>query len=304
MANIKLTTADTAGFIPQAWAQRALDILRSAMCLARIVAKDNECEPGWQGKTLNIPYPGTFTAQSKSADTPATVQVPSGGATVQVTLNSHQYVDFIVEDFAAAQANTNLMDRYVRGAAIALGNKVEDDLFALYSSLSTSVGTSGTDISASTIRSARKKLNDNLAPTDGRALIVSSKDEIALLGDTSLQTYFAFADPQKVAEGSMGRPLYGFDVYMSQRVPIVAGSPNSTKCLALCRDAFILATRPFRDLPPGSGVQATTISDPETGLIIRVVYQYDIANRGMRVGFDILYGVALLRDPLATVVLT
>ena len=27
-------------------------------------------EPGWVGKTLNIPYPGTFTAQDKAADTP------------------------------------------------------------------------------------------------------------------------------------------------------------------------------------------------------------------------------------------
>lgn len=303
MANIKLTTADTAGFIPQAWAQRALDILRTNMILARLVAKDQSFEPGWQGKTLNIPYPGTFTAQSKAADTPATVQVPSGGASVAVTLNSHQYVDFIVEDFAAAQANTNLMDRYVRGAAIALGNKVEDDLFALYSSITASVGTTGTDLAASTIRSARKKLNDNNAPMDGRALIISPKDEIAILGDSTLQNYFAFAKAGAVAEGSMGS-LYGFDLYMSQRVPVVAGTPNSTKNLALCPEAMILATRPFRDVPAGSGVEATTIDDPETGLTIRVVYQYDIANRGMRVGFDILYGVAQLRDPLSAVVLS
>jgi hypothetical protein len=303
MANITRTIADTAGFIPQAWAQRALDILRSNLVLTRLVAKDTDFQPGWQGKTLNIPYPGTFTAQDKAADTAATVQTPSGGATVSVTLSKHKYVDFIVEDFGAAQANSDLMDRYVRGAAIAIGNAVEDDLFALYSGLSGSIGTSGTDISAATIRTARKTLNDNKVPLKPRALIISPKDEIAILGDSALQNYFAFSRGQAVAEGSMGN-LYGFDVYMSQQVPVVAGSPNSTKNLALHPEAFILATRPFRDIPAGAGVKATTVNDPDTGVTIRVLNQYDVAQRGMRVGFDILYGVAELRDPFGIVVLS
>ena len=91
MANITRTMADTAGFIPQAWAQRALDILRTNIVLARLVTKDQSFEPGWRGKTLNIPYPGTFTAQDKAADAQATVQTPTGGATVSVTLNKHKY---------------------------------------------------------------------------------------------------------------------------------------------------------------------------------------------------------------------
>jgi hypothetical protein len=304
MPDITRTIADTAGFIPVIWAQRALDVLRENIVLTRLVTRDSAYEPGWMGKTLNIPYPGTFAAQNKAADTPATVQTPTGGATVQVTLSQHKYVDFLVEDYAAAQANSNLLDRYVRPAAIAIGNAVENDLFALYSSLTGgSVGTSGTDLTAATVRQARKLLNDNKAPLQNRALVISDKDEIALLGDSALQTYFAFARAQGVSEGSIGR-LYGFDVYMSQLVPVVAGTPNSTKNLAIHQDAMILAVRPFRDLPAGSGVQASTVMDPETGLAIRVLYQYDIANRGVRVGFDILYGVAVLRPTLGVVVLS
>ena len=40
MANITRTMADTAGFIPQAWARRALTILRSNMVLAQFVRRD------------------------------------------------------------------------------------------------------------------------------------------------------------------------------------------------------------------------------------------------------------------------
>src|SRR5579884_445843 len=293
MANIIRSTADTAGFIPQVWAQRALDILRENIVLVRRVARDSDYEPGWQGKQLNIPYPGTFTAQSKTEGTAATVQTPTGGATVSVTLSNHKYVDFIVEDYANAQANSQLLDRYVRPSAIALGSSLTG----------TSVGTSGTDITAATVRSARKVLNDAKVPLQDRTLIVSDKDEIALLGDASLQNYWAMARPEGVAEGSLGR-LYGFDVFVSQLVPVVNGTPNSTKNLAFHRDAMLLATRPFRDLPAGSGVQAASIVDPETGLALRVLYQYDMANRGVHVGYDILYGVVALRPGSGSVVLS
>jgi hypothetical protein len=304
MPNITRTLADTAGFVPQVWAARALDVLRENIVLTRRVARDSDFEPGWVGKTLNIPYPGTFTAQDKAADTPVNPQTPAGGNTVQVTLSKHKVVDFLVEDFAAAQTNTALLDRYVRPAAIALGNAMENDLFALYTSLTGgSVGTSGTDITAATVRSARKLLNDNKAPLVDRTLVVSDKDEIALLGDSSLQNYFAFSRQQGIAEGSIGR-LYGFDVFVSQLVPVVTGTPNSTKNLAFHRDAMILAVRPFREPPAGSGVQAAVMPDPETGLVLRVLYQYDMSNRGVRVGLDILYGVAVLRPTLGVVVLS
>lgn len=303
MANITKTLADTSGFIPQVWAQRALDVLRANIVLAKLVTKDTDFEPGWVGKTLNIGYPGTFTAGDKAADTSATVQTPTGGATVAVTLNKHKYVDFIVEDVARAQASGELLDRYINPAIIAIAEVLESDLFALYAGLATSIGTSGTDITAALVRTARKTLNDAKVPKAGRFMVVSDKDEIALLGDTNLSAYFANSKPDAIAEGSIGR-LSGFDIYSSQLVPVVTGTPNSTKNLAGTKDMFILASRPFRDPPGQSGVQATTVVDPASGLAIRVLSQYSMGDRGQRIGFDILYGVSELRDPCGLVVLS
>jgi len=302
MPNITTSIAETGGFIPQVWAQRALDVLKANLVMARLVTKDSDLEPAFVGKTLNIPYPGTFTAQDKAPDAAINPQVPAGGATISVTLNRHKAVDFLVEDVPRAQARTELLDRYIRPAAIAIAEAVERDLFALYASLTASVGTTGTDISAATVRQARKALNDALVPADTRYLVISPKDEIALLADASLASYFAFSRQQGIAEGSLGR-LYGFDVYMSQLVPAV-GTPVSTKNLAFHREAFILATRPFVDPPPSTGVQAATVQDPDNGIVIRVVYTYDIAFRGVRVGLDILYGVAVLRNAAGVVVLS
>lgn len=299
------TTADTAGFIPQIWAQRALDILRANITMTRLVARDSDFEAGWRGKTLNIPYPGKFTANKKTADNPTALQLPVGGATVPVVLDQHAYVDWLVEDVAramTAQGAPDLIDRYIEGSVIALAEQIETDLFALYSTGSVPVvGTYGTDISAATIRSARKAFNDAKVPQAGRSMVFSTKDEIALLADSTLVNYFAFAKPEAVAEGSMGS-LYGFDLYVSQLVPVTAATPLQTNNLALARDGFLFASRPFLPALPGSGVREAQVNDVVSGISIRFQVFYSMADRAVRAGFDILYGVKALR-PTTHVVL-
>ena len=292
MADITRTSASP--FIPQIWANTALEILRSKVVLAKLVTRDSDIAAFSVGDTLNIPYPGIFVANDKAANTNVTMQVPTASTTT-VTLNKHKEVSFIVEDAARATANQDIMQRYMEAAIIPIAEQIESDLLALGSTFTSTVGTYGTDITAATVRSARKALNDNKAPVDGRALIVSDKDEIALLGDTNLQNYFAFAQQQGVAEGSIGR-LYGFDVYSSQLVPTSGTSPVNTKNIAFHPGALILAMRGLPEAPAGSGAQTSVVSDPVSGLSLRVTVAYNPANLGVQVTTDVLYGVAKLRD--------
>lgn len=91
MATITNTILDSSGFIPQTWALEALNVLRNRIVLAKLVAKDSDMSDGaWQGKTLNIPYPGTFVAQDKAAGVAVTAQAPTGGATVSLSLSKHK----------------------------------------------------------------------------------------------------------------------------------------------------------------------------------------------------------------------
>lgn len=305
MATITQTISAGDGFSPDIWALEALNVLRNRIVLAKLITTDKDMgEAGWQGKSLNIGYPGTFVAQDKVAGTAVTAQAPTGGATVNLALSKHKVVDFMVEDYAAAQANSDLLSRYVEPAVIALAEQVENDLFGLYTSLTgASVGTSGTDLVSGVIRSARKTLNDAKAPMQDRFLVVSDKDEIALLGDTNLTQYFAFSQTQALKEGQIGR-LYGFDIYVSQLVPVVAGTPNSTKNLALHKSSMMMAMRPFRDIPTGSGVATATVVDDQSGLAIRVLKQYKPEYRAEYVGFDVLYGFTALRPGLGLVALS
>lgn len=305
MATITNVIMDTSGFIPQAWALEALSILRNRIALAKIISKDSDfSEAGWQGKQLNIPYPGTFAAQDKVAGVAVTAQAPTGGATVNLALSKHKVVDFLVEDYGQAQANQDMLAAYVEPAVVALAEQLENDLWTNYSSFTGgSVGTGGTDLVASVIRSARKKLNDAKAPMQDRYLVVSDKDEIALLGDTTLAQYYAFARPTEGIEQGQLPPLYGFTPFVSQLVPVVAGTPAITQNIAFHKSAMIMAMRPFKEIPAGSGVATATVLDPASGIAIRVLKQYKAEYRAEYVGFDILYGFTALRPTMGINVL-
>ena len=289
-----ITKASASPFIPQIWANTALEILRSKIVLAKLVTRDSDIAAFQVGDTLNIPYPGAFTANDKAANTPVTLQVPTA-TTTTVQLNKHKEASFLIEDAVRATANQDVMARYMEAAVIPLAEAIESDLMAAGITFTNSVGTYGTDISAATVRSARKVLNDNKAPVDGRVLVVSDKDEIALLGDSTLQNYFAFAQTQGVAEGSIGR-LYGFDVYSSQLVPATGTSPVNTKNIAFHPSALILAMRGLPEAVAGSGAQTAVVTDPVSGLTLRTTIAYNAANLGHQVTVDVLYGVAKLRD--------
>ena len=298
---IDVTQADI--FIPEIWAQTALPILRNNIVLAPRVYRDTDVAAFTVGDILHIPYPGTLAASAKAAGTAYTLAQPSGAADLTVTLNKYYAVSFIVEDVVRATANQDLIAVYSEASAIALATQLENDLWVTAVTASHSVGTYGTDASATLVRSAAKALTDQLCPVDGRTLVISTKDKQALLGDSGLTSYFAFSQSQAISEGSLGR-VYGFDVFESQLAPTVAATPLDTKGVAFRRDSMILAMRGLPDPPAGTGAVAATVRDPLSGIVMRVVMAYDATYGGVRVTLELLYGTSVIQDAKMVLVKT
>ncbi|MGA7730343.1 MAG: P22 phage major capsid protein family protein [Chloroflexia bacterium] len=297
MANVTEAIMDTAGFVPEIWGQKAIKVLRANTVMGRLVSRDTDYSNEFsKGDVLNIPYPGTFTAQDKAADTPVTLQTPSGGATVQVTLNKHKHVSFLLEDVAAAQANDFAMDRYIDAAVAPLAEAIDSDLLALATGFSVSVGTFGTDLTAATIRAAAKALDDAKVAQSKRHLVMGSKDKWALMADSALATYFAYSKPEVITNGSIGR-LYGLDLHMSQLIVVdTVPAPDEADNLAFREDAIMLAMRKMRSPEKGTGAKVAHITDPTSGYIIRVVWAYNATYLATQVTLDVLYGVKELSD--------
>jgi hypothetical protein len=283
------------GFVPEVWAQEALRVLRSKIRAVKLIARDTDFEPSPKGSTLHIPYPGAFVATDKLPGEKATLQAPVGGM-VDLVLNKHKTVDILLEDAASAQANSSLRGRYVNSMAAALANAVEDDVIAtLLAGFSTDpIGAAGAGLGAGTVQAVSELFNTQLADEAGRALIVGPGGLTDLLSDSGLTNYFAFADAQAIRDGLPTR-VFGVDILMSQRVPVIAGSPATVQNIALQRESAIIAMRPFADPDGTPGAQIATVLDEESGIVLRCGLQYSAELRGNYLFMDCLYGVKTLR---------
>lgn len=299
-----ITSTVISPFVSQIWANTALEVLRANINLAKLVTTDSDVAAFQVGQTLHIPYTGTFVANTKTEGSNVTTQTPTATDT-QVTLNKHKEVTFLVEDFAQALADTNYLRQYYMDAAVvAIAEQVETDLLALVASFSTQVGTAGTALTASTLRTVNQTFTTNKVPAGNRHIVIDPKDTASLLSDTSLQYYFANATPEDIENGILARNLYGLTVHESQLLTKTGTSPVQTDGVALDPGAIILATRTLPMAPAGTGVYQSVAHDPESGLAIRVSISYSSGALGVQTTIDVLYGLAILRQQKGILVLS
>lgn len=294
MADATIDTSQSQYFIPEIWGGYALPILRSYIQIAPRILRDTDVAAFQTGSTLHIPYPGTLSATAKTAGEDYALGQPSGHTEKQVTLDKHEHVTINVADVVKAQSSYDVMDLYARAQVIALAEQIETDILSELTGVDAtySVGTYGTDLSAATVRTAAKTMTDNKAPRQGRTLVFSTKDTIALQADSTLSNYWAF-NQQGIQTGELGG-LYGFSPFESQLIPTVAATPVQTKNVAFTREAAMLAMRGLPEPPPNTGAVRSTVRDPESGLVLSVLMGYDIRRGGVQVTFEALYGVKVI----------
>ena len=296
MANV--TTTEAANFIPEIWAAAALGALKANTVMARLVNRNFENSIAKFGDILHIPKRGTLSVNNKAANTVVTLQTPSSDV-VNLTLDKHKEISFLVEDIAAAQANQDIISGYIEDGMKAIAEQIDSDLLALYSGFSTTpidaTGGSG-GITAATVTEARRLLNDAKVSQSDRYIVWHQDAEAELL-DVEKFTSSDFGDNgDAVREAIIGRK-YGFAHFMDQMVKEASGE---AKNLAFHRDAIVLASRPLPTVPDGMGARSVVM--PEEGFAVRVTWAYNAAYLGVQVTLDVLYGVAELRDNHAVVI--
>lgn len=255
------------------------------------------------GDILHVPniYTNVFSVSTQTTQGNAVVDQSPTSVDVTLTINLHKYVAWIIGDLDMKQLATkySLNEKYAREAQNVLTQALEDSLFGLWSSLSTnSVGDTVTVLSDAEVVSAIEKLASLDYDLDQTAFFFHPF--VYWKQIVTITKYYTWNTSQLpvIRTGNFGPmdrsrnlqgQLYGQPVFTSTRV--VSGLQTYRNLFAH-PSAFGFAIQT-------NGSAGATVGGPAR---VRVQASYLLQNLGLLTVADIVYGVAVLREPAAVLV--
>lgn len=216
---------DNDALIPEIWAQEGLIQLEENMVMARLVYRDFSMDVAKFGDVVNTRRPGSFHFYRKSQSDTVSAQDASL-TNVQVPLDQHFYVNFIIKDEEATKAFQDLVDVHITPAARSLASGIDRVLIGqIPQFLANDAGkleTMNSTLAKEYMLGARQVMNDNNVPLENRNLVLCPSAETDMLS-----TELFIAANQRgdggtaLEEARLGRVL-GFDCYMDQNAGDVA----------------------------------------------------------------------------------
>lgn len=222
---------DVTALIPEIWANESLLILEEEMVMGNLVHRDFTNEVANFGDTVHTRKPGEFVAVRKTnADSVTNQDVDS--TDVEVKLNQHVHVSFVIKDGEQTVAFKNLVDLYLRPAMQANARLLDQSLagqaIQFLSNTRGGLGQLSSSNAQAYIVDARDLMNQNKAYAQGRNLVLASNSEAQFL-KTDL-----FTSAEKVGDGgkairdaSLGRK-FGFETFMDLNVPACSAATTTT----------------------------------------------------------------------------
>ncbi len=294
-----ITSANVAQAIVKLVAADALPALVGNLVMGNLVNRDFEPTLASAGDTVNVPIAPSLTANNIAEAGTVATQNPSLG-NAQIVLNTHAEATFQIPDVTRVLVTPDLLRTYMEPAVIALAEKVEKDLLAMYSLFTANAAVGGSStITEAVLNSAEQALfNAKVPANQNRILIVGDSPYSALRQIprfTELQTagYVINGQPSPIANGRLLQGV-GFDIFRSQYIAKVSTLYHN---LAFTRDAIGLVVRRLPMPLPGTGAIAEYAEMGGFGM--RVTMSYAPNTLAQQFTVDILYGCGPLRQNFA-----
>lgn len=201
---------------------RGVLALREQAVMPRLVNMDFGREAAQAGQVIDVPLPKPQPASDVTpAPTYASAQSNTPGR-VWISLNRWKHSSFYLTDkeMAEVDASETFIPMQASEALRALANEVDTDIYKKYVGVYGYVGTAGTTPMASGVGdvvTARKVLNNQLAPMDSRRAIWNPDAEANALQVAQFSDLEKTRDRGVKIEGELGRK-FGFDHFMSQNI--------------------------------------------------------------------------------------
>lgn len=278
MANFNPTTS--AAFIPEVWSKSTLVATENKLVVAPKV-KRFDADVADYGDVIHVPNVSNFdAARDKAEDTTLTLDTITD-TSIDITIDQHKYVAFMIEDKLTKQSKYDLTSEYTDRAGYAIAKAVDTSLLALYTGFTTTdAGSYETDITDAGILAAIQQMELNDVPMEDRCFIIHAGQMTALLAiDKFVKADFLgqYDMPTRVQEGpanaSLFGTLYGIPVYFTNNVAITTGTTNYVHNVLIHKEAWALAMQ----------------------MAPRVQMEYQLNSLADEVVTDVLYGVKTLR---------
>ena len=292
-----ITSANLANAIVKLVAVDALPALSGHLVMGNLVTRDFEPTLASAGDTVNVPIPPTMVANNIAEGGMVLTQNPDV-ANAQIILNTHAEATFQIPDVTKVIAVPDLLRLYMQPAMIALAEKVESDLLALYSQFTanTPLGTGGSALTEASVDAAETALfNAKVSQTQQKYLVVDGNAYGQLRQISRFSEYQTAGDAGLTAliEGSIGR-IKDFYVFRSQFIKKTGSAPVTTNNVAFAKNALGLAIRRLPRPLQGTGAIAEYAELGNLGMRITMSYQPNTLAQQFTV--DMLYGVGVLRN--------
>jgi hypothetical protein len=292
-----ITSANAANAIVKLVAVDALPALMGNLVMGNLVNRDYEPVLAQAGDTVNVPIPPSLVANNIAEGGSVQAQSPSLG-NAQIVLNTHAEATFQIPDVTKVLAVPDLLALYMQPAVVALAEKIESDLLALYSEFTanTPLGAPGTAITEATIDAAETALFNAKVPASAPKYLVVDGDTYSQLRQIERFSEFQSAGEaglRALVDGTVGK-IKDFFVFRSQFVAKTGAAPVTRHNLAFSRDGIGLVIRRLPQPLPGTGAVAEYAELGNFG--VRALMSYQPNTLAQQFTVDVLYGVGVLRN--------
>lgn len=271
-------------FIPEVWSASILEALRAKLVFPSLCNRDYEGDIREAGDTVHITGYDDVTVKKYTRGTNITVDAVTDANKGTLTIDQSDYFAFKVNDLDKVQAKADLTGNFTNSAAYNMALNVEKYISGLMDKAATAPAktisvTTPSDAYLAVVE-ARKQLDKQNVPTEGRWIVVSP-DFYALLLQDSRFIEGTEAGHNTLLNGVVGS-VSGFTVVESNNVPTVSGKPSEQSIIA--------------------GTNAATTFAQQVNKVEAMRMQDDFAD--MVRGLDLYGGLVVRPECLTKVVLT
>ena len=280
---------DTSAYVPEMWANEAVQILYESMKFGATVHRDFDEEIGTFGETVHTRKNAEFVGKRKQNDLDDLEDQDAVASTIDVVLNQRVYVSFLLGDRERTVSFKNLVETFLVEAIQAQGRVLDRVIgcqaYQFLGNVAGGLGQLTKNTSHDYLLDMREVFNENKVPEMNRWLALCAKSE------TNMQKTDLFKSAERIGDaGQALRNAYlgqvaGWDTFLELNTPSVRNATVDTSVTGTVSGAQEAGTTSF-DLSAATGLitgQYIVVAGDYTPLRVTNISTNTLTlNRGLR----------------------